>query len=259
MSKSVPVRNLSISLAPDPRSRAAQDLISRIPLPAPRRVADLYGGLGSTKALLARRFPNAEIEAFDLRRLGDHLEETCLDRFPARGAGGRSPFGSHKFDLIFSNGSLEMLPSLPQLLPLLIGMIAGGGCLAVQIPGDLYEPSRELLRMIAAEGPWANKLLPIAKSRPFNETMEDLYALLSPVCAVVDLWETTYLQGMTGVAAIVEWMKATRLAPFLAPLDEADRGRFLARYAAELGEVYPAQPDGALLLRSRRLFVLAQP
>ena len=102
-------------------------------------------------------------------------------------------------------------------------------------------------------------LLPIAKTRPFNETMEGLYALLSPICTVVDIWEATYLHVMESVAAIVEWMEATRLAPFLSVLNEADRRKFLDRYAAELHEAYPALPDGEVLLRSRRLFVLAQP
>jgi trans-aconitate 2-methyltransferase len=54
-------------------------------------------------------------------------------------------------------------------------------------------------------------------------------------------------------------MEATRLAPFLAALDEAGRRRFLDRYSAELRQAYPALPDGRVLLRSRRLFVLAQP
>jgi trans-aconitate 2-methyltransferase len=123
----------------------------------------------------------------------------------------------------------------------------------------LYEPSRALMRMIAADGPWVKTLLPIAKTRPFNETMEGLHALLNPICAALDIWESTYLHAMAGVAAIVEWMEATSLAPFLAPLNEADRRRFLDRYAAELRQAYPALPDGAVLFRSRRLFVLAQP
>jgi trans-aconitate 2-methyltransferase len=113
--------------------------------------------------------------------------------------------------------------------------------------------------MIAADGPWAKTLLPIAKTRPFNETMEGLYALLSPICAAVDIWEATYLHAMPDIAAIVEWMEPTRLAPFLAGLDEADRREFLDRYADELRHAYPTLPDGAVLLRSRRLFILAQP
>ena len=165
----------------------------------------------------------------------------------------------HKFDLICSNGSLEMVPSLPRLLPMLVGMVAAGGCLAVEFPNDLYEPTRALMRMIAADGPWVKTLLPIAKTRPFNETMEGLYSLLSPICAAVDIWEATYLHEMAGIAAIVEWMETTSLAPFLAALDQADRRAFLDRYAAELREAYPALPDGRVLLRSRRLFILAQP
>ena len=89
--------------------------------------------------------------------------------------------------------------------------------------------------------------------------MEGLYALLSPICAAVDIWEATYLHAMASVAAIVEWMEATSLAPFLSALDEVDRRKFLDRYAAELREAYPTLPDGSVLLRSRRLFVLAQP
>ena len=81
--------------------------------------------------------------------------------------------------------------------------------------------------------------LPIAKTRPFNETMEGLYALLSPLCAVVDIWEATYLHVAESVAAIVEWMEATRLAPFLSVLNEVDRSKFLDRYAAELTRLIP--------------------
>ncbi|HTZ65886.1 MAG TPA: hypothetical protein VMB83_00185 [Roseiarcus sp.] len=210
------------------------------------------------RAPLARRFPDADIESFDLSQPSDHLAQPPLDRLH-QSAGGQRAGARHKFDLICSSGSPEMAPSLPRLLPMLVGMVAAGGCLAVEYPNDLYEPRRALMRMVAADGPWAKTLLPIVKTRAFNQTMEDLYALLSPICAVVDIWEATYLHAVAGVTAIVEWMEATRLAPFLAALDEADRRKFLDRYAAELRQVYPALPGGGLLLRSRRLFILAQP
>ena len=112
--------------------------------------------------------------------------------------------------------------------------------------------------MVAADGPWAKKLLPVAKTRPFNEMMEGLYALLSPVCASVDIWETIYLYALKGVGAIIDLMKATSLAPFLRPLDEASRRRFLDRYVTELARAYPVQPDGTVLLRFPRIFVLAR-
>ena len=112
--------------------------------------------------------------------------------------------------------------------------------------------------MVAADGPWATKLSPVAKRRPFNEIMEGLYARLSPVCASVDIWETTYLYALKGVGAIIDLMKATSLAPFLRPLNETSRRRFLDRYAIELVRAYPAQPDGKVLLRFPRNFMLAR-
>jgi trans-aconitate methyltransferase len=159
------------------------------------------------QALLARRFPDAEIVSLDASR--------------AERANG------NEFGLIFSNGDLDLLPSLRELLPALVTRLSFGGSLSVQIPNKLYEPNRALLRIVAADGPWAKKLLPVAKTRPFNEMMEGLYALLSPACASVDIWETTYLCALEGVGAIIDLIKATSLAPFLRPLDETSRGRFL--------------------------------
>ena len=164
----------------------------------------------------------------------------------------------NEFDLIFLNGDLELLPSLRELLPVLVRRLSFGGSLAVQIPDNLYEPNRALLRMVAADGPWATKLLPVAKTRPFNEMMEGLYALLCPICASVEIWETTYLYALDGVGAIIDLMKATSLAPFLRPLDEPSRRRFLDHYAIELARAYPAQPDGTVLLRFPRIFVSAR-
>lgn len=208
-------------------------------------------------ALLVRRFPDAEIEAFELSRSIDGPAEALS---PARqDADDPRPGARRKFDLICSSGSPEMAPSLPRLLPMLLGRVAARGYLAVQYPNDLYEPRRAVMRMVAADGPWAKTLLPIAKTRAFNQTMDHLYGLLSPICAAVDIWETTYLDAMASVAAVVEWMEATRLAPFLTALEEADRRKFLDRYTAELRQAYSTLPDGRVLLRSRRLFVLAQP
>jgi trans-aconitate 2-methyltransferase len=226
--------------------RAAMDLMRHIPVCAPRRIADVYEERGSMRALLACRFPHAEIEGFDLSRPNEGGQD----------AGGGRLGAEHQFDLLCLNGAGT---SLRRLLPMLVGMVSAGGCLAVEFPNDLYEPNRALMRMIAADGPWAKTLVPIAKTRPFNETMEGLYALLIPICAAVDIWEATYLHAMASITAIVEWMEATRLAPFLSVLDEVDRRVFLDRYAAELNEAYPALPNGGVLLRSRQLFVLAQP
>ena len=114
------------------------------------------------------------------------------------------------------------------------------------------------MRMVAVDGPWTKKLLPIAKTRSSTEAFESYYAMLRPFCRSVEIWQTTYVHSLEGVHSIVEWMKATNLGPFLEPLDEGERRDFLEAYTGELGRAYPTQSDGTVLLRFPRLFILAR-
>ena len=228
--------------AEDQQTRAAVDLLARIPDEGQKRIADVRAGPGSARPLLAARFPAAEIIALEPARMR-----------------GRSPEGaSAEFDLVFSNADLELLPSLRRMLPTLAQRLSSGGRIAVQFPNNLYEPNRALLRFVAVDGPWAKTLLPVAKSQPFDQTMEDLYVLLRPICASVDVWETTYLCPLSGVGALVDFMKGGSLAAFLAPLNPSAQRKFLERYTDELAQAYPAQPDGGVLLRIPRMFLVAR-
>jgi trans-aconitate 2-methyltransferase len=74
----------------------------------------------------------------------------------------------------------------------------------------------------------------------------------------MEIWETTYFHPLNGVWSIVAWMKASSLGPFLAPLDINERRGFLRQYVDELAREYPVQPDGKVLLRFPRLFIIAQ-
>src|SRR5262249_58842465 len=73
------------------------------------------------------------------------------------------------------------------------------------------------------------------------------YGLLAPRAAALDIWETEYLQILDGENPVKEWTKGTWLRPLLAALDEPDRGRFEADYAARTARAYPPQADGRTL------------
>ena len=144
------------------------------------------------------------------------------------------------------------------LFPRLASLLTVGGCLAVQMPDTLQESSRALLRMVAAEGPWTAKLMPVITSRPRIGSINDYYGLLATSCGSIDLWHTTYFYRLDNAAKIVEWMKGSGLGPFLATLDEYQRRRFLEEYEAQIIAAYPPQPDGNVLFPVPTLFIVAR-
>lgn len=240
------------------RIRPAVDLLSRIPKFAPERVVDLGCGPGFSTALIARQFPDAKIVGVDHAEMALQAAQALLPRVRFEKLDITRWAPSQPFGLIFSNGALQWLPDHHRLVPKLLSLVEHEGFLALQIPNNLQEPNRVLMRMVAADGPWAKKLMPIAKSRPTIESFEDLYTTLRPSCTSIDIWGTTYVHLLDGVRSIIEWMTATGLGPFLAPLDGDERQKFLDVYATELSRVYPTLPDGKIMLRFPRLFILAQ-
>ena len=89
-------------------------------------------------------------------------------------------------------------------------------------------------------------------------TLDSYYQLLTPVCSKFDIWQTTYAHPLGAPDDIVEWFEGSGLRPFLEPLTPCEYEIFLARYRSELSAAYPRQPNGKVLLRYPRLFLLVQ-
>lgn len=62
---------------------------------------------------------------------------------------------------------------------------------------------------------------------------------------------------MPSAQAIVDWLRATGLRPYLEPLTEAMQLEFMQNYLAIIDKAYPAQTDGRRLLAFPRLFIVA--
>jgi len=241
---------------PNDISQSARDLVARLPANA-RRIVDLGCGPGTSTQLLAARYPEADIVGIDN---SEQMLTAARARLPSL-AFEKSDIGawrpSVRPDLIFANAALQWLPNHHQLIPRLMSFLAEGGCLAIQMPDNRQEPSHALMRMVAADGPWADRLVPIAKTRGLIGIYSDYYAWLKPLSARVDIWQTTYVHPLAGVGAVVDWFRGSGLRPFLNPLDECEREQFIERYMRGLADAYPTEPDGALLFLYPRLFVVA--
>ena len=58
--------------------------------------------------------------------------------------------------------------------------------------------------------------------------------------------------------AIIDWVSATGLRPWLQELNESEQKNYLKRYLELLEEQYPLQENGQILLAFPRLFMVAQ-
>jgi trans-aconitate 2-methyltransferase len=232
------------------RTRAASDLLARVPLESPSSVVDLGCGPGNSTELLVRRWPQARVMGVDsstemLASAHKALPEIAWVRADVATWAPEAPV-----DFLFANAVLHWLPDHEALLLRLMGFLMPGGALAVQMPMNFDSPAYRLIRELAGKpedaGGWRPSLAP-----------EAYYRILAPHAASVDLWETEYQQVMGGVDDILEWAKGTVLLPYLQGLGTDETASLLGRYRTGLADLYPAQPDGKVLFPFRRLFFVA--
>lgn len=241
----------------DERTRAARDLLARVPLVSANRVVDIGCGPGNSTEILAERFPEAEIIGFDS---SPEMLETARTRLPKARffeADVSTWTPDEPVDLLYANAVFHWVPDHLAVLARLFEALPPGGVLATQIPDNMDEPSHRLMVEAAASGPWSKKLGEAKASRDDIAPRETYYNLLRPMAASVDVWHTHYNHPLDGPGAIAAFLGSTGLRPYLAPLDEDERAGFVAEYERRIAKAYPPLVDGRVLLCFPRLFVVA--
>ena len=240
----------------DHRLRPALELLARIPLDAPARVVDLGCGAGNVTQHLRLRWPRAELMGID-------SSEDMLAKARATDRSIRWELGdlghwqpAEPPDVLYANASLHWLPDHDALFPRLLGQVAPGGALAVQMPRNFDAPSHTSMAEAARQGPWAERLRGLLRESPVGEP-ERYYDLLAPLASRVDVWETRYLQVLSGENPVAEFTKGTWLRPLLEALNEPQRSAFEAAYRALVARAYPCRPDGHTLFPFKRMFIVA--
>jgi trans-aconitate 2-methyltransferase len=242
----------------DERTRPVRDLLSAVPGTDAHTVVDLGCGPGNSTEVLVARFPGAVVKGVDSSAEMIKAARRRLPKLSFERASIESWAEPGPFDAILANAVLQWVPDHTTLLPSLMGRLAKGGSLAVQMPDNLEEPAHRLMRKVAGEGPWAEKLSSAAAARTSLGSADWYYGLLRPHSARVDVWRTIYHHPLVGgLDAVVEWFKGSGLRPFLAPLDANEQVAYLARYLESLADAYRLLPDGTVLLPFPRLFIVA--
>lgn len=239
------------------RNRPITDLLSHISLHGVNKAIDIGCGPGNSTQLLQAKFPAATVSGIDSSA---DMIAAAKERMPdvAFDVADITQWNDNEFyDLIFANAVLQWVPDHVSLFPKFISKLNKGGTLAVQMPDNFEEPTHRLMREIAAEGLWKDKLLKASK-RVAREGAEWYYTNLKDKVTTLDIWRTTYFHPLQGGAkAIVEWLKGTGLRPYLNALNDSEQLQFINKYEEELSKAYHIFDDGTVLLPFPRLFIIA--
>jgi trans-aconitate 2-methyltransferase len=239
------------------RTRPCRDLADRVDLPDPKVVVDLGCGPGNSTAILRARWPNTRLIGVDSS--AEMLRAARASGVPAewqeaRIEGWEPPSPP---DLIFSNAAFQWVPGHLDQMARLLGRLAPGGAIAVQVPANDADVSHAALRAVVSRDEWTAQLGPVSRGEDVP-TLKVYYDRLTDLCARLNLWETQYLHVLNAPEAVVEWTRSTMLRPWLAALgDGSNSERFLAEYAFEIAARYPRHPDGRVLFPFLRRFVIA--
>jgi trans-aconitate 2-methyltransferase len=223
------------------RAQPFHDLLDLVrPVPG-GRVVDLGCGSGELTAELHRRLQAGQT-------LGLDSSLAMLERAsPLAGDGLRfelgdiAEFGGGGWDVVFSNAALQWLPDHEALFGRLVGALAAGGQLAVQMPANFDHPSHVVADELAGEEPFRSELGGWRNMAPVRPP--EWYALLLDRLGLDEqhVRLQVYLHHLADREQVVEWVRGTLLTAYAKRLPAELFERFLDRYRERL---LPRLDDG---------------
>jgi trans-aconitate 2-methyltransferase len=238
----------------DERGRPFVELLARVDAASPATVVDLGCGPGNLTALLAERWPGAEVYGVDssLEMIAKARAAHASIHFEVGDVRDWRP--AEPVDVLVSNATLQWIPGHLDLLPGLVSAVRLGGWLAFQVPGNFDQPSHTIRTELAATPPYDVHTRDVAVPSA-HDAATYLEALTTLGCTV-DAWETTYLHLLHGEDPVFTWVSGTGARPTLQALPDDLRPGFEGEFKARLRAAYPER-EGEVTLPFRRVFVVA--
>jgi len=216
------------------RAQPFHDLLDLVrPVPG-GRVVDLGCGSGELTTELHRRLGPAQT-------LGLDSSPAMLQRARPLAGGGLgfelgdiADFAGGGWDVVFSNAALHWLPDHEALFGRLVGALADGGQLAVQMPANFDHPSHVVAAEVAGEEPFRSALDDWRGLRPIQAP--EWYAILLDRLGLAEqhVRLQVYLHHLAAREEVVEWVRGTLLTSYAERLPAELFERFLDRYRRRL-------------------------
>lgn len=240
----------------DERTQPAIDLVSRIvPRGEPTAIIDIGCGPGNSGVVLRRRWPNARFLGID--NSPAMIEKASTDYPEQRWQiADAAVFRSEtKYDIVFSNATIQWIPDHDSLLERFIALLSDHGVLAVQMPLFNTMPIARIIAQTAHGLRWREKTAKCSSVFTYHDP-GFYYDVLSSLLGTVQLWETRYCHALDSHEAVLEWIRAAALKPYLENLNDDEKGAFEREVLAGVRRDYPAQKNGTVLFPFHRLFMV---
>jgi trans-aconitate 2-methyltransferase len=239
------------------RTQPSIDLVARIMINDPETIVDIGCGPGNSTQILHRRWPDADIVGLDSSQ---RMIEKAREDYPSQKwmVGDASDLDTNqKYDIVFSNATLQWVPNHDVLIPRLFNIVNKNGVLAVQVPANNESPIHKVLLSVAQSQKWKGYTSSCEKLLTYHN-VDYYYNVLISLTENFDIWETTYYHVLKSHETLIEWYKSTGMKPFLERLpNDEDRAEFQKEILMQCKSFYPIQTDGKILYPFKRLFFTA--
>lgn len=235
------------------RTQPAIDLANRVRESDPKTIVDIGCGPGNSTAVLKSVFPYADI-------LGIDSSENMIQKAKAEHGDLKFKRCSAEeldgfYDLLFSNACLQWIPDHEILIPRLMRNLTEDGVLAVQMPMNQNEPLFRIIREVAADPKWDFENVQLEKNDVL--TPGEYFDILSACSSRFEMWETVYYHAMPSHDSLLDWVRSTRLRPYLDALNDANQAAFENEILNKVKDTYPVTQSGEVILKFRRFFFVA--
>lgn len=240
------------------RIQPSIDLVARIDHPHPAKIIDVGCGPANSTQILASRWPESDIIGADN---SPAMINKAIQDYPSQKwilyEAGKDTL-NEKFDLVFSNATIQWVPNHDKLINEFAGLLNESGVLAVQLPLFFEMPLGKSISDIAKQSRWATATQGVDSLFTIH-TSSYYYDHLSKYFNKIDIWTTDYYHVMESHSAILAMIRTTGLKPYLERLaDNTDQKHFENLVLERIKQDYPIQNNGKVLFPFKRLFFVAK-
>ncbi len=239
------------------RTQPAIDLVNRINVENPKKILDVGSGPGNSTKVLYDFFPNAKIIGIDnsLSMVEKAKEKYPNLEFMICDANKDLSKLDRDFDIVFSNACIQWIPNHKKLLKEMMSLLNVGGMLAIQIPMNGEAELYKIIANVVDNPKWGFNNVELEH----NEILKpyEYFDILASISSDFSMWETMYYQRMKSHQDLVEWVKSTKIRPYLNYLDDEKKIVFENEILEQVKQKYMIQENGEIIFEFRRLFFIA--